>query len=193
MKKVGITGGIGAGKSTACEIFKILGAPVYNADQRAKHLMSHDPELKQNIIAVFGKESYSQGQVNRDHLAKVVFNSSDQISKLNFIVHPAVARDFEKWVSGQKADYVLKEAALLIETESYKELDLLINVISSENRRIQRVLKRDPFRTEKEIVEILNKQTNDQVRTELSDFILNNGENHMLIPQVLELHHRLSC
>ncbi len=192
MKKVGVTGGIGAGKSTVCEIFKVLGIPVYNADQRAKHLMANDPELKENIIAVFGEESYINDQINRDHLAKVVFNHTDQISKLNLLVHPAVGKDFEKWVAEQDSQYVIKEAALLIETESYKELDVLVNVMTDEETRINRVLSRDSFRTKEELAQILKKQTTDELRTKLSDHLIQNGENDLLIPQVLNLHQILS-
>ena len=188
MKRVGITGGIGAGKSVVCDIFKTLGVPIYNADQRAKHLMSHDEGLKENIIAVFGEETYLDGKINRDHLAKVVFNSTNQISKLNLLVHPAVGADFQNWVDDQNTPYVVKEAALLIETESYKELDALISVMAGEDTRVARVIQRDPFRTEGEIRAILQKQSSDETRLEISDYLIDNNGTKMLIPQVLKLH-----
>lgn len=191
MKVVGITGGIGSGKSTVCEIFKTLGIPVYDADTRAKHLMQHDESLKTEIIQTFGDESYHKGQLNRQYLASKVFRDPDQVAKINALVHPAVTTDFNAWIKEQQAPYVLKEAALLIESGSYKQLDFLINVFAPINLRIMRVQKRDPQRSLKEIKEIIGKQVSEEKRSELADAIINNDEHELLIPQVLKIHRRL--
>ncbi|HCB47151.1 MAG TPA: dephospho-CoA kinase, partial [Algoriphagus sp.] len=130
-KLVGITGGIGSGKSTVAKIFEILGIPVYYADDKAKSLMNHDSELKEQIIQEFGEESYnSEGDLNRKYLASTVFSDPEKVKKINSLVHPAVGRDFETWASIQSTSYVLKEAALIFETGGEKKLDAVINVSS---------------------------------------------------------------
>ncbi|MCV9388720.1 dephospho-CoA kinase [Reichenbachiella ulvae] len=188
MKKIGITGGIGSGKSTVCRIFETLGIPCYDADSRAKHLMNHSPEVITAIKEAFGEESYLDGQLNRNFLAKEVFGAGDRVKQLNAIVHPAVGKDFEQWVSGQQSPYVIKEAALLIESGSYQALDALINVTSPIELRIKRIKARDPFRTEDEIQGIIHKQFSDERRNEVANHIIQNDEKQLLIPQVLQLH-----
>ncbi|SMD35937.1 dephospho-CoA kinase [Reichenbachiella faecimaris] len=191
MKTVGITGGIGSGKSTACEVFKILGIPVYQADERAKHLMQHDPDLKLDIVKTFGEESYKNGELNRPYLAQTIFSDIKKTTKMNALVHPAVGKDFQSWLKSQDAPYVLKEAALMIESGSYKKLDLLINVFAPVDIRIQRVQKRDPQRSLDEIKGIINKQADEKKRGELSDLIINNDGTELLIPQILTIHTHL--
>jgi dephospho-CoA kinase len=189
---VGITGGIGSGKSTACRIFSILGVPIYYADDRAKWLMSHDTDLKQAIISNFGEESYTaDGSLNRAYLASVVFPDEQKVAIINGLVHPAVKKDFEKWVGSQTAPYVLKEAALLFESGSYQDLDKIINVSAPLKTRITRVMMRDRHRTEKQIHEIIDKQLSDEEKNPKSDFVIKNADNKLLIPQVLELHRKL--
>lgn len=189
---VGITGGIGSGKSTACRIFSILGVPIYYADDRAKWLMSHDMDLKQAIILNFGEESYtSDGSLNRAYLASAVFPDEQKVTIINGLVHPAVKKDFEKWVGSQTAPYVLKEAALLFESGSYQDLDKIINVSAPLKTRIARVMMRDRHRTEKQIHEIIDKQLSDEEKNAKADFVIKNADNKLLIPQVLELHRKL--
>lgn len=189
---VGITGGIGSGKSTACRIFSILGVPIYYADDRAKWLMAHDEDLKQAIIFNFGEESYTaDGELNRVFLASVVFPDEKKVAIINGLVHPAVKKDFENWADDQTAPYVLKEAALLFESGSYKELDKIINVSAPLKTRITRVMMRDRHRTEKQIHEIIDKQLSDEEKNAKSDFVIKNAENKLLIPQVLEIHRKL--
>lgn len=192
MKTVGVTGGIGSGKTTICKIFKLLGAPIYNADSQAKLLMSDDQELIENIKDTFGRESYLNGNLNRDYLAERVFQDDQELQKLNNLVHPAVKIDFEKWSRNQNFHYVIKEAALLIENESFKSLNALIVVHAPESDRVDRVLKRDPFRSREELNAILNKQTSDVVRKELADYLIDNSGNELVIPQVLALHKKFS-
>jgi dephospho-CoA kinase len=189
---VGITGGIGSGKSTVARIFSILGIPIYYADERAKWLMANDPELKKQILNNFGSESYSEeGVLNRAFLASKVFSDEEKVKIINALVHPAVGADFEKWAHDQNSPYVLKEAALLFETGSYKDLDKVINVSSPIKIRISRVLMRDPHRNEKQVNDIIDKQLPDEEKNKLADFVIKNTDNKMLIPQVLEIHKQL--
>ncbi|HAH36398.1 MAG TPA: dephospho-CoA kinase [Algoriphagus sp.] len=191
-KLVGITGGIGSGKSTVAKIFEILGIPVYYADDKAKSLMNHDSELKEQIIQEFGEESYnSEGDLNRKYLASTVFSDPEKVKKINSLVHPAVGRDFETWASIQSTSYVLKEAALIFETGGEKKLDAVINVSSPLKIRVNRVLMRDPHRSLEQINQIIDQQIPDEDKNERADFVIKNTENKMLIPQVLEIHQKL--
>lgn len=189
---VGITGGIGSGKSTVCKLFSLLGVPIYTADERAKWLMNHDSQVKEKILASFGAESYSpNGALNRGYLAETVFSNPEKIAVLNALVHPAVGKDFAEWVSQQKAPYLLKEAALLFETGAAKELDFVINVSSPLRVRMARVLLRDPQRTEEQVNQIINQQLPDEEKNELADFSIKNTDNKLLLPQVIALHEQL--
>jgi len=149
---IGLTGGIGSGKSTVAKVFEILGIPVYYADDRAKSLMNENQELRAEITNAFGSESYLRsGQINRTYLAETVFSDPAKVSTINGLVHPAVAQDFKTWAMAQKSPYVLKEAALIFETGSHQKLDAVINVSSPLRIRISRVLMRDPQRSEDQI------------------------------------------
>jgi len=191
MKIVGITGGIGSGKSTVCGIFETLGIPIYQADDRAKYLMQNDADLVQKIKTTFGEEAYINGQLNRPFLAKTIFSDSNKTAKINALVHPVVGNDFNHWQREQPAPYVLKEAALMIESGSFKQLDFLINVFASIETRIQRVQKRDPQRSLEEIHGIIDKQVSEEQRTALSDFRIDNDGSSLIIPQVLAIHQQL--
>ena len=189
---VGITGGIGSGKSTVCKLFSLLGVPVYTADDRAKWLMNHDSPLKEKILEVFGSESYlSNGELNRAYLAASVFSNPEKVATLNALVHPAVRKDFMDWVSQQSAPYLIKEAALLFETGAAKELDCLINVSSPLRVRMARVLLRDPHRTEEQVNQIIDQQLPDEEKNERADFSIKNTDNKLLLPQVIALHEQL--
>lgn len=191
---VGVTGGIGSGKSLICKIFNCLGAPVYNADHRAKWLMNNDNALKKNIKAEFGSGSFTpDGLLDRSYLAKKVFNNEEQLQKLNSLVHPAVGKDFTDWARDHStAKYLIKEAALIFESGSDKGLDYVITISAPERLRINRVLKRDPFRDQKQVEDIMDRQMKDEERKKLADFEVINDNEHMLIPQVLKLHENLS-
>ena len=189
---VGITGGIGSGKSTVCKLFSLLGVPVYTADDRAKWLMNHDSPLKEKILEVFGSESYlSNGELNRAYLAASVFSNPEKVAALNTLVHPAVRKDFMDWVSQQSAPYLIKEAALLFETGAAKELDCVINVSSPLRVRMARVLLRDPHRTEEQVNQIIDQQLPDEEKNERADFSIKNADNKLLLPQVIALHEQL--
>lgn len=191
--QVGITGGIGSGKSLVCRIFGVLGIPLYDADSRAKILMTTDRILVDQIKKEFGNLSYHpDGSLNREHLRKA-FSNTSELNKLNAIVHPRVAMDYQKWVDQQIGfKYVIKEAALLLESGSAKELDHLIVVFAPKPLRIQRVLKRDPHRSQLEVENIINNQMDDKEKMALANDVIVNDETCLVIPQVLELHERLN-
>ncbi|OOG69304.1 dephospho-CoA kinase [Algoriphagus sp. A40] len=189
---VGITGGIGSGKSTVCKVFQLLGIPVYASDDRAKWLMANDPELKSQISSTFGPDSYlPDGAVNRAFLADEVFSDPEKVKKINSLVHPAVGKDFRNWGESQTSPYVLKEAALLFETGAYKELDKVINVSSPLKIRMARILMRDTHRDEAQVNRIIDQQMPDEEKNEKADFVIKNTENKLLIPQILEVHKKL--
>lgn len=188
---VGLTGGIGSGKSTVAIFFKILGIPVYPADDRAKWLMSNDESLKQKIIEAFGAQSFSNGQLDRGYLASHIFTDPEKVKAINTLVHPVVKLDFESWVKKQESQYVIKEAALLFESGSYVDFDKIINVSSPLKIRLSRVLIRDSHRTEKQVNEIINQQLPDEIKNQKADFVIKNSENQLLIPQILKIHGEL--
>lgn len=189
---VGITGGIGSGKSTVSRIFQLLGIPVYSSDDRAKWLMAHDPNLKSEIRSAFGADSYqADGAVNRAFLAEKVFSDPEKVKQINSLVHPAVGKDFRHWAEIQKSPYILKEAALLFETGAVKELDKVINVSSPLKIRMARILMRDPHRDEEQVNQIIDQQMPDEEKNKLADFVIKNTENKLIIPQVLEIHKKL--
>jgi dephospho-CoA kinase len=188
--QIGITGGIGSGKSLVCKIFNALGTPTYDADSRAKMVMTTDGILVEAIKKEFGVLSYdAKGVLNRQHLANSVFNQPDKLKRLNELVHPRVALDYEHWVSSQtNVKYVLKEAALLFESGSYQSLDKIIVVTAPETLRVQRVLIRDPHRSAEQTKEIIRNQMEEEEKMKRADYVIVNDETTLLIPQVLNLH-----
>ena len=191
MLKVGITGGIGSGKTTVCKIFEVLGIPIYYADDKAKHLMVADETLVAQIKEEFGEESYSNGQLNREYLAEKVFNDKFALSKLNALVHPAVFKDVQKWMRNfESQPYVLEEAALLFETGSYKMLDRVISVYAPIEERITRLKARDNA-TYEQVIARMKFQYSDEEKRDKADYVIYNDGSHKLIPQVLAIHHIL--
>jgi dephospho-CoA kinase len=188
--QIGITGGIGSGKSLVCKIFNALGTPTYDADSRAKMVMTTDGILVEAIKKEFGVLSYdAKGVLNRQHLANSVFNQPDKLKRLNELVHPQVALDYKNWVSSQtNVKYVLKEAALLFESGSYQSLDKIIVVTAPETLRVQRVLIRDPHRSAEQTKEIIRNQMEEEEKAKRADYVIVNDETTLLIPQVLNLH-----
>ncbi len=190
--KVGITGGIGAGKTLVANIFRTFGIPVYNSDEEAKRLMNEDDDLKGKIIDLFGRESYIKGALNKAYLSEVVFKNQDNLVRMNNIVHPAVFKDYSKWLIKYDDDPItIKEAALLFESGSYKDLDYTILVSAPRSIRIGRVLLRDTNRSKIDIEDIIEKQMSESAKKKLSNFIIINDGKRMVIPQVLEIHKNL--
>lgn len=190
--QIGITGGIGSGKTLVSKIFACLGIPVYDADSHAKELMTTDGILVSQIKKEFGDLSYlSDGTLNRKYLSEVVFNKQERLDVLNKLVHPRVGENYTQWVKrhNNKA-YLLKEAALLFETGSYQALDKIIVVHAPEEVRIKRVIHRDG-RAEQQVREIIRKQMSEEEKLKRADFIIYNDESSLIIPQVLSLHNRL--
>jgi len=185
-----VTGGIGSGKSLICRIFATLGVPVYDADSHAKELMTTDGILISQIKKEFGELSYlGDGVLNRKYLSKEVFQDAIKLERLNKLVHPRVAENYNTWVSkNQEANYVVKEAALLIEAKSYQALDKLIVVSAPETLRVKRVLERDKHRTEKQVYEVISNQIAEAEKLKLADHVIVNDETKLVITQVLELH-----
>ncbi|MEJ1236654.1 dephospho-CoA kinase [Chryseolinea sp. T2] len=188
--QIGITGGIGSGKSLVCKILACLGAPVYDADSHAKNLMTTDGILISNIKKEFGELSYNtDGSLNRKYLSATVFNDADKLEKLNSLVHPRVAHDYARWLSEHSNHpYVVKEAALLYEAGSYKQLDRIVVVTAPDELRIERVVKRDPHRSKEQIRAIIGQQMPQEEKMKRADFVVVNDETTLLIPQILGLH-----
>lgn len=191
MKKIGITGGIGSGKTTVCKIFEVLGIPVYYADKEAKRLMQHNHLLKTAIREHFGHETYdSSGNLNKTFLAKQVFNHKEKIALLNSLVHPVTIRDAEEWAQRQDAAYVIKEAALMFESEAFHHVDKVIGVSAPEALRIKRTMDRDHVSREG-VLKRMENQMNEEMKMKMCDYIIYNDEQQAVIPQVLDLHEKI--
>lgn len=188
---IGITGGIGAGKTVVCEIFKQLGVPVFNADQVARELMLHNGEVYTLLQNHFGKALFPQiGHFNKVQLSELVFNNPDELNQLNTIVHPFVKQAFADWTKKQNYPYLLHEAAVLIESGFHKICDKLIVVEAPEDLRIQRVTSRDNKSTE-ELTAIIKQQMSDEKRRQHANYTIINNEISPLLPQVLTIHETL--
>lgn len=192
MLRVGLTGGIGSGKSTVAGIFEVLGIPVAYADQEARRVMTDDPELRRQIILHFGEASYTDGRLNRQHLAAQVFSDKERLALLNSLVHPATIAAGEKWMERQqgRAPYAIREAALIFESDSVRYMDFVIGVYAPTTLRLHRVLQRDKL-TREEILQRMRNQIDEDIKMKLCDAVIYNDEQHPVIPQVLSLHERL--
>ncbi len=190
MLKIGLTGGIGSGKSTVAKVFEVLGIPVYYADERAKELMHTNELLQQQLILHFGKATYTNGKLNRKHLASIVFADKEKLDLLNSLVHPVTIADSEEWFRKQTSPYVIKEAALLFESGATEGLDYIIAVTAPATIRIKRVMDRDQV-TAEEVKKRMASQIDENIKTRLCDFIITNNEQQMILPQVLQLHEKL--
>lgn len=187
MLKIGLTGGIGSGKSVAAGIFKVLGVPVFDADLEAKLIMEKDEQLALSIQKLFGNESYTGKKLNRKYLADIVFNDALKLKQLNALVHPAAIEAANDWMNKQTAGYVVKEAALLFESGSAGYLDFVIGVHAPRELRIKRVMERDKA-TFEQVFARTQQQMNEEEKLKLCDFVVVNDESQLLIPQVLQLH-----
>lgn len=190
MLKVGLTGGIGSGKTTVAKVFQLLGIPVFDADFNAKLIMNTNEEMQKELVEAFGADIYNSEGLDRKKLADKVFNDEIKLAKLNSIVHPHTIKASETWAKQQQTKYVIKEAALLFESGSNKELDYIIGVIAPMELRMERVIRRD--NTNKKEVELrISKQQGEEITKSLCDYLIINDDEHLVIPQVLELHQLL--
>lgn len=191
MIKVGITGGIGSGKTTVCEIFERLGVPVYYADKQAKYLMETDKNLREGIRQLFGEEAFdAENNLNRAYIAGIVFKDEEKLLALNALVHPAVKADYDSWnaiLARKEYPYSLKEAALLVESGSYKDLDKLIVVSAPLADRIKRVMARDNV-SEEQVKARIDAQLPDAEKVKLADYVIDNNLIMELVPQVSKVH-----
>lgn len=186
-KLIGITGGIGAGKSTVSTICKHLGFKVYNSDQRAKEIVSQDSIIKKKLISFFGNNIYKNGVLDRKFLSDKIFNDKSSLQQINSIIHPAVKKDFNSWVINNSNEKILfKESALLFESGAYKELDKIILIVSDKNLRVSRVLNRDQKRSKKEIESIIDKQIDEVDAIKYADIVIDNNHKKMLLPSVIQ-------
>jgi dephospho-CoA kinase len=190
MKIIGLTGGIGSGKTTIAKMFNELGVPVYNSDLEAKILMKENEKVKKKIIALIGNEAYSGNELNNKFIAVKVFNNEELLKKLNRIVHPAVKADFKEWAKKHEAPYVIQEAAILFENGSYKDFDDMILVTAPKKHRISRIMKRDGT-SKKAILERMQHQWPDKKKKELAGFIIKNDTLQETFLQVEEIHRQL--
>lgn len=190
MLRIGITGGIGSGKSTVAHCFEVLGIPVYYADREAKKMMNEDEELRQGIIQEFGNSAYINGLLNRQHIASVVFANKEKLDVLNAMVHPATIRHGLQWMQRQTTPYVIKEAALIFESGSQEHLDYVIGVSAPLHVRLQRTMQRDKV-TRDEVLGRMKHQIDEEIKMRLCDFVITNDEQQLVIVQVLALDKKL--
>ncbi|MEP7263196.1 MAG: dephospho-CoA kinase [Bacteroidota bacterium] len=187
MRKIGITGGIGSGKSLICHLFALNGIPVYSADDAAKNLMQHHEPLKKELIFNFGNIYNEQGELLRNVLAEKVFSNPVELQKVNSIVHPFVIADYNNWEESQKSPYIIRESAILFESGTNKGLDSVITVIAPIELRILRTMIRD-HRSREQILSIIEKQTSDEFKIAKSDYTIVNDDKQAVLPQVWKLH-----
>ncbi|HEX5154173.1 MAG TPA: dephospho-CoA kinase [Parafilimonas sp.] len=189
MLKIGLTGGMGSGKTTVSRIFSVLGIPVFYADDIAKTIMNEDESLKQNLIHLFGNEAYINGQLNRKYIASIVFNNKYKLDQLNALVHPVTIAAADKWISEQTTTYVIKEAALMFEAGAAAHLDYVIGVYAPQHLRLQRVMHRDSANRE-DVLARMNRQIDETIKMKLCDFVVVNDGQQAILPQVLSLHEK---
>jgi dephospho-CoA kinase len=190
-KLIGITGGIGAGKSIVCSIIHATGYPIFYSDKAAKNILNSTPNARTQIKAIFGEQAYFNNELNRSYISDKIFNDEKLLTAINKIVHPAVRQAFTKWAEEQTTDLVFNEAAILFETGAYRLYDANVLVVAPESIRIKRVMKRDNI-PEQAVLNRMDKQWSDADKIKLADHVITNDNTEMLIPQVLDLITKLS-
>lgn len=186
-RRLGITGGIGSGKTTVCRIFRVLGVPVFVADSEARQLMNTDLAIRQEINAIAGKDIYTAGELDRKELAGLIFNRPELLHRVNAVVHPAVLRIFDQWAGKSEAPYVIMEAAILFEAKADVLVDRVATISAPIEERIARVMGRNELSRD-EVMERIRNQMEDDEREEQSYYVINNADNEMIIPEILKIH-----
>ena len=186
-RRLGVTGGIGSGKTTVCRIFRVLGVPVFVADNVARDLMSSDDEIRTQLNRIAGKDLYLSGSLDRKELARLIFNRPDLLRKVNETVHPSVLRQFDNWATAAESPYVIMESAILFEAGADSLVDRVATISAPVEERIARVMGRNDLSRE-EVIGRINNQLEDEEREEQSYYIINNSDNEMIIPEILKIH-----
>jgi dephospho-CoA kinase len=185
--KLGVTGGIGSGKTSVCRVFRILGIPVFSTDREAREIMDSDKDIIHEINSIAGKNLYHNGGLDRKELASIIFNNNILLEKVNTLVHPVVFDHFNRWIMEQKAPYVIMEAAILIESGGSKLVDRIATIVAPLEERLARVIHRNSLSRE-QVIERMRNQMDDESRIKLSDYVIYNSENDMIIPAILKIH-----
>jgi len=185
--KLGITGGIGSGKTSVCRVFDVLGIPVFSADREARKIMDNDSKIISGIHSITGKDLYVNGSLNRIELAKIIFNDRTLLEEVNSLVHPVVVDYFRKWVSYQSSQYVIMEAAILFESGASKVVNKVATVVAPVEERMERVIRRNKLSRE-QVIDRMRNQMDDDERKKLSDYIIYNSENDMILPAIMKIH-----
>lgn len=188
---IGLTGGIGSGKSTVAKIFQEVGIPIYDADTHSKNIIDTYQSLQDSLKQLLGKDIVVDGKIDRPKMANLIFNDTELLEQTNALIHPAVALDFSNWVKEQDSKYIIKEAAILFESGSFKNCDKIITVTAPEKMRIERVMLRNKI-SEKEVIDRIKKQWPEKDKADLSDFVIRNDNSESVIKQVLKIHEELS-
>ncbi len=186
-RRLGVTGGIGSGKTTVCRIFRVLDIPVFVADNVAREIMEYDPEVRTAINLIIGKDLYSTGTLDRKELARIIFNRPELLRKVNAAVHPAVLQRFDHWAETSESPYVIMEAAILFEAGADTLVDRVVTISAPVEERISRVMGRNEL-TREEVIRRINNQLEDEEREEQSYYVINNSDNEMIIPEILKIH-----
>ena len=190
MLKVAITGGIGSGKSLVCQVFKTLGIPIFDADAVSNHLVEHDATLKTAITELFGKEAYKNNIYNRKYIASIVFSQAEMLQALNALVHPKAIEAAKQWFEKQQSPYAIKEAAILFESNSEKDIDIIIGVTAPEQIRIERVMQRTGYSKE-EVIKRMQQQMPDEEKMAKCNYVIQNNDTDAILPQILQIHQQL--
>jgi dephospho-CoA kinase len=185
--KIGVTGGIGSGKTTVCRVFNVLGIPVFSADAEAKKIMNSDIEVIEKVKTIAGKNVYSSGYLNRTELARIIFNNNILLKEINSIVHPLVFENFKAWVKSVNGAYVIMDAAILFESRASELVDKIVTVVAPVEERIERVVRGNKL-TREQVLDRIKNQMDDEKKINLSDYVIYNSENEMIIPSILKIH-----
>lgn len=189
--KLGVTGGIGSGKTTVCRVFTVLGVPVFSADIEAKRIQDHDPDIREKINSVAGKDMYISGNLDRAELARLIFSDRELLGKITSIIHPAVFGYFREWIKEQKSPYAIMEAAILFESGAFRMMDRILTVVTPLEERIGRLLKGNNKLSRDQITNRITNQLDDETRISKSDYIIFNSENDMIIPAIIGIHREM--